>query len=305
MPASKSAGKWKPTPRAMRLFVQMPAYRDPELSTTLRELYACADHPSEIRTRVLWQRGEESLDPDVLALANLEIVETPYVDSKGSNWARSRLQQAWDGEPYTLFLDSHHRFSRGWDTSALEMYESCRRKSEKPILTGYLPAYDPQTDPAGWKNEPTKLYPHEREDGVLVRVTSYPIPFWESEPEPVHGVFVSLHFLFAEGSLNADIQLDPDIYYLRDEVVTSVQAFTWGYDVYHPHRVIGWHCYDRRSRVPHWVERSDWYLNQDATLYKMRRHFTDQSSAPAGYYGIARTVRDFERLAMIPLVNTQ
>ncbi len=286
----------------MKLFVQIPAYRDPELSTTLLGLYGCADHPSDIRTRVLWQRGEESLDRDVLALPNLEIIETHYLDSAGSNWARRQLQDSWDGEPFTLFLDSHHRFSRGWDTTTLDMYRSCLRKSDKPLLTGYLPSYDPVTDPGGRKNEPTKLYPYEREAGVLTRVTSYPIPFWKNAAEPIEGVFVSLHFLFAAGNLNAEIRLDPDIYYLRDEVVASVQAFTWGYDSYHPHRVFAWHCYDRRSRIPHWVGRSDWYVNQDATLRKMRMHFTDQSTAPAGHYGNARSVRDFEDLAMIRLV---
>ncbi len=112
----------------MKLFVQIPAYRDSELSATLLGLYGCADHPSDIRTRVLWQRGEESLDRDVLALPNLEIIETQYLDSAGSNWARRQLQDSWDGEPFTLFLDSHHRFSRGWDTTTLDMYRSCLRK---------------------------------------------------------------------------------------------------------------------------------------------------------------------------------
>jgi len=281
----------------------MPAYRDPELSSTLLELYGHADRPSDIRTRVLWQHGEESLESEVRSLPNLEIVEIPFRESKGSNWARRRLQESWDGEPFTLFLDSHHRFSRGWDTTVLGMYQSCRRKSEKPLLTGYLPSYDPVTDPRGRKNEPTKLYPYQREDGVLVRVTSYPIPFWAGTSEPVEGMFVSLHFLFGAGSLNSEIRFDPDLYYLRDEVVASVQAFTWGYDVYHPNRVFGWHCYDRGTRVPHWIDRSDWYINQDATLKKMRSHFMDQSSAPSGYYGLKRTINEFEERAMIPLVN--
>src|SRR3954451_19385958 len=39
------------------IYVQIPAYRDAELSATLRDLYAQAARPEHLRVRVMWQRG--------------------------------------------------------------------------------------------------------------------------------------------------------------------------------------------------------------------------------------------------------
>ena len=45
---------------------------------------------------------------------------------------------------FTLVLDSHHRFVRGWDTALESMYRQLEAVgSPKPLLTAYLPAYDP------------------------------------------------------------------------------------------------------------------------------------------------------------------
>jgi hypothetical protein len=44
--------------------------------------------------------------------------------------------------------------------------------SAKPTLTAYLPAYRPSFDPAGRKREPYRIYPLERERGVLAKLTT-------------------------------------------------------------------------------------------------------------------------------------
>jgi mannose-6-phosphate isomerase-like protein (cupin superfamily) len=36
--------------------------------------------------------------------------------SKGLCWARSEIQKLYEGEDYTLELDSHHRFAAGRST---------------------------------------------------------------------------------------------------------------------------------------------------------------------------------------------
>ena len=60
------------------------------------------------------------------------------------NWARQLGQQAWAGEPFTLLLDSHHRFVPAWDDLLLGMHARLRRAGiPKPLLTACLPAYDP------------------------------------------------------------------------------------------------------------------------------------------------------------------
>ena len=259
------------------LYVQVPAYRDVELVPTLRDLYAQAARPERLRVRVAWQRAEdEALPDDVRALPRLEVDEVPAATSEGCNWARLRLQQAWEGERYTLFLDSHHRFVAGWDDLALEMLEQLRAAgAAKPMLTAYLPAYSPNSDQYR-SNRAHRLYPHARDGGVLTRLKGGAIHDSETLTEPVPADFASLHFLLADGCFNDDVRFDPEVYFFGDEVLTSVRAFAAGYRLFHPHRVIGWHAYDRESRVTHWADHEGYAERHDRSLDALRRSFTGE-----------------------------
>lgn len=274
----RSSGPGRP-----ELYVQVPAYRDLELVPTLRDLYAEAARPGRLRVRVMWQRAEDEVLPDdVRALPGLEVDEVPAATSEGCNWARRRLQEAWEGERYTLLLDSHHRFVARWDDLALEMLEQLRATgTAKPMLTGYLPAYDPRSD-LYRSTRPHRLYPYARDAGVLTRLRSGVIHDYEMLTEPVPADFASLHFLLADGCFNDEVRFDPAVYFFGDEVLTSVRAFAAGYRLFHPHRVIGWHAYDRNSRVTHWADHEGYAERHDRSLTALRRSFAgerDMSSA--------------------------
>lgn len=285
------------------IYVQIPAYRDRELSKTLLDLFDKARHPEHLRVAVVWQHAEnESLDPAVHNLPNLEIEAVPYERSQGCNWARNLLQQNWRGEPFTLLIDSHQRFVPDWDSKVLAMWLELRSGgAEKPILTSYLPSYDPERDPSARKKRPYKIYPLGRDNGILTKLTSYPIPFWQTLQNPVEADFTSLHFLFTEGQFNREIRLDPGIYFFGDEIVTSVRAFTSGYDLYHPHVILGWHCYDRKTRIAHWNDHRDWHVRHHQTLEKLRKLFLGRYDGAYGL-GMARTLADYEERAMLKLV---
>jgi hypothetical protein len=283
------------------VYVQIPAYRDRELSATLLDLYENATRPARLRTRVVWQHAPgEALDPLVADLPGLELVPFPHIESRGCNWARAQLQDAWNGERYTLLLDSHHRFVPGWDDVMVGMYEDLRARGvAKPLLTAYLPPYDPARDRASWQRKAYKIYPMSRDDGVLTRLTSHPM--LPGLPGPVEAEFLSLHFVFADGAFNRTVRFDPDIYFFGDEVLTGLRAFTWGYDLFHPHVVVGWHLYDRATRVTHWADHALWHEQQAASLAKLRTLF---AGAPTELLGPHRTVAAYEDWIMAPLVET-
>lgn len=287
-----------------RLYVQIPAYRDTELAATLLDLFAKADDPEQLRVVVLWQRGPgESLPPRVRRLPGLELIEVPHTESRGCNWARSLLQKEWRGEPYTLLLDSHHRFVRGWEAKALEMYHSLVAKGvRRPLLTGYLPPYTPETEPHGRKRAPYKIYPLEWQNGMLLRLTSYPIPFWRQLSAPIPATFVSLHFLFTDGAFNRDVPFDPATYFVGDEVAMSVRCFTNGFELYHPHKILGWHCYDRRSRTTHWTDHYEWFEQNAKSLERLRRLFRGRLRGRHGV-GASRSVADYEERMQVDLVR--
>jgi hypothetical protein len=287
-----------------RIFVQIPAYRDSELARTLLDMQDKAARWDQLRIVVLWQKAEgDALPAKVRRLRNVELIEVPHEKSRGCNWARNRLQQRWRGEPYTLLLDSHHRFAANWDCTTLEMYEELIAKGvRRPMLTGYLPSYLPAVDPQRRKKKPYKIYPLSRQDGMLVRLTSYPIPFWRRLQGPIAADFACLHFLFADGAFNRDVRFDPDSYYVGDEVSISVRAYTHGYDLFHPHLILGWHCYDRESRVTHWHDHPYWHLQHQRSMRRLRKLF---SGKVGGRYGVGtrRAVSDFERRILLPLVE--
>ncbi len=282
------------------IYVQVPAYRDSELAPTLIDLYAKARRPDRLRTCVVWQHApDEQLPATVWDLPGLDVVDVPAADSLGCNWARRIAQERWDGEPLTLLLDSHHRFVDGWDTLVRGMYAGLLAAGvSRPLLTGYLPAYDPDLEPLGRGTAPYRMFPLAREDGVLTQLTSRPIPWWTILDAPVSADFLSLHFVFTEGAFNTEVPFDPELYFFGDEVVLGLRAFTSGYDLFHPHRIVGWHAYSRNQRIPHWDDHADWYERHRAALGWMREVFTGLRPLP----GDSRTVTDYERRIMTKLV---
>jgi len=285
-----------------RIFVQIPAYKDSELSATLRNLYRKAASPDRLRTCVVWQHDpDESLPRDIRELPGLQIIDVDAAASHGCNWARAIAQAQWDGEPFTLLLDSHHRFVKDWDELVLSMYRQLADAGvTRPLLTGYLPAYRPDAEPGGRGKRPYMMAPLSREDGVLTRLTSYPIPFWTTLTEPLAAEFLSLHFVFTAGTFNSDVVFDPQIYFFGDELVTGLRAFTHGYDMFHPHRIIGWHCYDRGGRVPHWQDHPEWRRQHERSLSVMRDLFSGRPTSID--LGIERSVADYQELILTELV---
>jgi hypothetical protein len=277
------------------IYIQIPAYRDSELPSTIHDLCEKADHPKRIRIAVVWQHAKNEILPSALGKReNVEVMSVEARKSKGPNWARLMLQNQYQGEDYSLLLDSHHRFVSGWDTKLIEMYLALKRRGvKKPIITAYLPSYDPNKDPSGRMREVLKIYPLKRDNGLLTRLTGHPLVFWKWLKEPIPGDFISLHCLFAEGAINQEIKFDPDIYFFGDEVLYSLRAFSFGYDIFHPHIILGWHLYDRRTRIPHWDDHSGWREQDRASLNKLRTIYKGKYKE-RDYLGSLRSVKDYE-----------
>jgi hypothetical protein len=286
-----------------KIYVQIPAYRDTELEPTLLDLVAKAEDPNALRIVVFWQRAEgDTLAEAVRANPNVEIVERPYQESRGCNWARVQLQRRWQGEPYTLFLDSHHRFIPAWDRHLIEMHEALKRMGvKKPLITAYLPPYDPMNEPAARSPDPLQIWGRSREQGMLIYLVAHPIPMWRSLEGPIPARFASLHFVFAEGIFNREIVLDEQVYFFGDEVVLALRAFTHGYDLFHPHYVLGWHLYDRSStRTTHWEDHTDYRERNEQSCERLRDIFLGIDDEALG---TLRTVEEYESMICDKLIR--
>lgn len=287
-----------------RIYVQIPAYRDAELLPTVEDMIRTASNADRLRVAIAWQYGEDEthIEDRLRRCGNVELFKIPAAESRGVNWARSLLQSGWNGERYTLLLDSHHRFAAGWDEEVIAILEKCRRAgAAKPIVTAYLPPYDPGNDPEGRVSGMLQICLRERHEGMLFRLVGHAIPQWTRLTQPVPAHFASLHFLFADGWFNREIPFDPSIYFFADEAAIALRAYTCGYDLFHPHRLLGWHLYDRSTRVTHWSDHAEWTEQQEHSCQRLRQLF---SGGLAGTYGVgeARTVSDYEKFIGIPLI---
>jgi len=244
------------------IFVQIASYRDPELIPTLKDCINKAKYPQNLRFSIAWQHAVEDIWDNLDEFIDddrFSVIDINYKDSLGACWARNALQQLYNGEEYTLQLDSHHRFVQNWDEECINMIKHLQSLGyNKPLLTAYLPSYNPSNDPAERVNIPWKLdFDRFTPEGVVFFIPSYMNGFSRLS-QPIPARFYSAHFCFTLGSFVIEVPHDPEYYFHGEEISISVRAYTNGYDLFHPHKVVAWHEYTRKGRTKHWDDNSEW-----------------------------------------------
>jgi hypothetical protein len=285
----------------MSIFVQIASYRDPQLIPTLTDLVEKAKNPDDLKIVVCWQHDEKE---DISKFKNdprFLFLDVPYEKSLGTCWARNMIQQYYNGEDYTLQLDSHHRFVENWDEILIGMINQLKKKGhKKPLLTGYIPSFDPDNDPAArihvpWKMNFDRFIP---EGAVFFLPAS--IDDWQQRDEPIPARFYSAHFCFTLGKFCKEVSHDPNYYFHGEEISIAVRAFTNGYDLFHPHRVVIWHEYTRKGRTKQWDDDKNWIEKNNKSHLRNRKLFEmdgEKRDIDFGKYGFGkkRTLRDYEK----------
>ena len=281
------------------IFIQIASYRDRELIPTLQDAIIKATYPERLHFGIVWQYGyPEELDyiKPLETLQDCQIKLIPADESLGVCWARSITQHLRNGEKYTLQIDSHMRFVEGWDELLIQMIQTC--PSAKPVLTAYAPAYEPPNYFV--EQRPTRLAPRCFTPTKVLGV--HGVGDLRSYSEPQLGAFISGHFFFADASFIDDIPYDPDIYFLGEEVLLSVRAWTNGWDIYHPHTVVCWHYYGKNVQrfSTHWADHKDWSNLNAISESRFRKILgIDVSPQFFGRYGLGneRSLDAYESLA--------
>ena len=291
------------------IFIQIASYRDPELLPTLKNCIDKAKYPENLRFGIAWQHCLEdewdNLD-QYKDDSKFRIVDINYKDAKGACWARNKLQQEYKEEKYTLQLDSHHRFIQDWDEELINMIEQLQLKGhEKPLLTSYISSFNPKDDPAGRVKEPWWMtFDRFIPEGAIFFLPAT-IPGWQDMTEPIPSRFYSAHFCFTLGEFVKEVQHDPEYYFHGEEISIAVRAFTHGYDLFHPHKVIAWHEYTRNGRTKHWDDNLEWGKfntvshNRNRILFGMDGNCSCQLDFGIYGFGTKRTLRDYEKYAGI------
>jgi len=291
-----------------KIFIQIASYRDPQLLPTLRDCISKAKFPENLIFSISWQHSNDDEWDNLNEFSGdtrFKIVDIDHRDSKGACWARNQLQQNYDGEKYTLQLDSHHRFIENWDEELIIMYEDLRSKGyEKPLLTSYISSFNPDNDPDGrmmvpWKMNFDRFIP---EGAVFFLPAS--INNHKELTEPIPARFYSAHFAFTTGQFVKEVPHDPEYYFHGEEISIAVRAYTWGYDLFHPHKIVAWHEYTRKGRTKQWDDDKSWTTKNSNSHLRNRKLFEMDGLVKDIDFGVydfgkVRTLEDYERYAGI------
>lgn len=295
----------------MSIFVQIAAYRDPLLVSTLKDMLEKATNPENLHITICHQYNPEdnyNLEfKEFKTHPQFNIIEIPYKESKGLCWARNLIQREYKDEAYTLQIDSHMRFVWEWDRILIEMLESLRHKGiKKPILTTYPPHFEP----FNFKYEETApnqiIFREFDKHGIYPIGWPSEIPNWEVLTEPIPARFLAGGFCFSIGAFCKEILDDPHLYFSGEEINLAVRAYTHGYDLYHPHINITWHYYTRKETPKHWDDHFDTGILENQAMRRLKRLF--EQSEKITYYnwgdyglGKVRQLKDYERYSGILL----
>jgi glycosyltransferase involved in cell wall biosynthesis len=287
----------------MKIFVQIAAYRDPQLEPTIKNMLENAKRPKNLRVGICRQYNPDDqfdLLEEYRKDKRFRILDVLYSDSRGVCWARNQVQQLYEGEEYTLQIDSHMRFEKDWDDTLIKMIKQLQKKGfEKPLLTGYVSSFDPDNDPAGRVQEPWRMaFDRFIPEGAVFFLPES-IPGWQQMKEPVTARFYSAHFAFTLGQFSEEVQHDPEFYFHGEEISIAVRAYTHGYDLFHPHKVVIWHEYTRKGRTKQWDDDKDWVNKNNLSHQKNRQLFgMDGEEVTMDFskygFGTERTLREYE-----------
>jgi len=290
-----------------RIFVQIPCYRDSQIVHTIESLLTNAHSRTRLDISICWQHiNSEKLPGWILRNKQIQIINIDAEKSKGANWARSIIQKEWNQQPYTFLVDSHTRFVRNWDKILVDMILILKKdKVKKPIVSGYPPYFwDPLSYPRNRLNYPLKMYPLGYENNLLTKFNGLPLPLYKWLKKPIKAEFIALGFLFAEGKFNLEIPFDPNIYFFGDDITTGLRAYSHGYNFFHPHRLVAWHLYDRKTRVPHWDDHENWRSMNKKSYDRIYRIFKGESFRGFAV-GKERTISDYERYINYKLIANE
>jgi hypothetical protein len=296
------------------IFIQIASYRDPELLPTLRDCIKNAKYPKNLRFCIAWQHAEEDVWDTLDEFKNdsrFIILDIPHLQTKGTCWARHQIQQHWNGEAYTLQLDSHHRFAKHWDATLIGMMKDLQKAGhKKPLLTAYMPSYQPQNDPINRASDPWFLTFDRFTPAGAVFFTPSVIPDWQNRTLPYPSRFYSAHFAFTLGQFCKEVPHDPQYLFHGEEISIAARAYTWGYDLFAPHKLVVWHEYSREHRArKSWDDISEWNTWDIESLARNRRllNIDNEQTAEEDFgefgFGTVRTLAQYEQHIGIRFVD--
>jgi hypothetical protein len=279
------------------------------LQHTLQDLFKKAKRPENIFVGICHQYdmkdgGDKRLfeipfpKPD-----QLRIDDVDYRETKGCCWARSRTQKLWQGEKWTLVIDSHMRFDPNWDEICVLSAKDLLDKGYKPVLTTAICGYQIGQDLNGHTPNSRVFFDH---NGIAKITGGFPMNL----PSPIHHAFFSGGFSFALADIIKDSEYDSFIFFVGEEITTVIRLWTKGYDLFVPHKIITYHLYNpigvgQQDRNLVWEDNPKIKIREEISIKRVLHIVKNSISKDENVlediekysFGTVRTLRDYERFS--------
>jgi len=298
----------KPKPIKDAIFVSIASYRDDVCLSTIKSIFENATNPKNVFLGIC-QQNKEDEDEDVQVgnenNPNIKTIRLKNYEAKGPTWARYLCATLWNGENYFMQIDSHTKFVKDWDTKCIKMIKDLKDsgKSKKPILSHYPREI---SDHDNYKDSDKKMVPRMckafwNNRGMLSFMGA---ETRDTNNEAYQTPYIAGGFIFAPSDYLTEVSYDPNLPYLfvGEEILHSLRAYTFGWDVFTPTENIVFHEYTRASKPKIWTDNpyySDTAAFDKAKYYlgiiKDKNGLKDEVKVNLDKYGLgkSRTLKDF------------
>lgn len=269
------------------IFVSIASYKDSELQFTVDTLLTRAIHPDRLNIVIAQQDYPERFI--TFNHSNVHCLNYDYVESQGVCWARNLIQNHYNNEDYFLQIDSHIAMVVGWDEIIIEQIKLVTERSPKCVFASYPTNYQ-------IVNGERAFYPPYVPRTVLR--TDNVFEFLNASggdnrfDTPIPSPYLNAGCMFGTGTFMAECRYDPVIYFEGEELLNTLKAYTYGYDLYNPCKHICWHLYKMWDEP----DRSKWSLhhNEQDDIKRPKRFFEREKESKQKLYEIFRGQRPEE-----------
>lgn len=246
----------------MKIFISVAAYRDLQLSKTIKDLIDKSSKDHELIFSVVSQ-DLPSKHPDLSFVDNLHYTKIRYTESKGAGYARKIAMQFYNNEDFFFQIDSHMRFAQDWDKKLIDMYKQSVILSgtEKVILSQFPAPFEVHTDGKDFYIHGDENFWDEPSWTSVVNTWA---GVWAGKREKIEDLSVphkshtilAAH-IFAPGYFVNEIPYDERICFMGEELCIAIRAYTRGWQIYAPNEMLTWHFYKREGQAKVWSQMDD------------------------------------------------
>ena len=282
------------------ILILIPAYRDVELSNTIKSALKNAGKPEKLRFGVLNQFGPETSEMMSLFRGDkrFRIIEMSWQDVQGEGWARGLLENLYRDEEYVLQTDAHMLFVKDWDEELKDSLGRCN--GEKIVLSSYPIKFEYDDDNKTVIETEDKVRLELRPGKGRYNFESSVVDASESDNKMKKSLYATGGMEFFKGELLKEVHYFKEIAFTGSEIVRSAQLYTFGYDIYAPVGLPIYHHYGRQSEHKFWddmqeiPELKDFY---DALMTRSDKIVDDIINGKIDgferYFGNKRSISDF------------